>query len=111
MEREKGMKFGANWPDANEQKETIEGIYNELNEIFKTKSDEHGNNAIHELGLKGCFNDIHRKYMRLLAHIWNSPEEEWDMEYITENTKDLTNYGAILMMQVQFIKEGKVDKF
>jgi len=113
MSEERGMVESdrSRFPLYARQLEKMEEIYQKLFVLFRNKSEGYGRNAIHELGLRGCFNDVHRKYMRLLAQTWNTPREEWDLEAIYESILDLTAYGAIMMMHIELMEKGELDVF
>ena len=88
----------------------MRAIFEELLRIFTLKSQEYGPDAVWSLGLKGRYCEVDRKVMRLKHLIWEIPPKEWDLGAIVETAQDLTNYGALLLMVVETIKEGRVPQ-
>ncbi len=88
-----------------EQDEMLKDSLNRLREIQEERGQFYGD-VLHDLGLKGQFTDIHRKYSRLKLLVWEHQHHEWteeELNKIKEEAEDLANYSIFMMVEVKLL--------
>lgn len=75
--------------------------FNEMIAIIEKKSNDYGVRCWQELGAKGLFADINRKYWRLRNIIWDGNEPMVSDENIRDTVLDLANHCIQLAIMLK----------
>src|SRR6266478_1881676 len=73
--------------------------------IIEEKSHDYGNDGWQDLGLKGNFADVHKKYVRLKELVWKGVKPRVK-ESVEETYLDLTGYGLLGMILTESEKSN-----
>jgi len=75
----------------------IELFFEKCKEVSAKKTEMYGASSIGELGLKGEFVQVHRKYSRLKRMLWESKGYSLEKEDTLKDTLiDMANYCAMI---------------
>lgn len=94
------------------QKKVLEQTLKEMKEIREERTGKY-HDLLHDLGLKGRFTSLYRKYSRLREMVWREDFDNFDnpedlikhLEKIKEEGKDLGNYTLIFLVEVANIMQ------
>jgi len=95
-----------------EQDEMLKDSLKRLRGIQEERGQFYGD-VLHDLGLRGQFTDIHRKYSRLKLLIWEHDKHEWtekELAKIKEEAEDLANYSIFMMVEVEKIFQDILEE-